>query len=139
MPGCLLRTNHQSPDSVNDGEDVGFTGDEQLLTIDGDLGAAVFSVQHLVADLDVHGDALVLLEAPGTNGDDLALLRLLFRGIRDVEPAAHLLRFLQRLDDDAISQRCDLHTRGALRGHTVLPSVVRGCDVIVWEREPSTT
>src|SRR5437762_2952193 len=74
-----------SPRSVDYGEHVGLAEDEQLLTIDGDFGAAVFSVQHLVPDFDLHGNALVFLEAARSNGDDLALLRLLFRGIRYVK------------------------------------------------------
>src|SRR5436309_11969377 len=90
------------PGSVDYGEHVGFAEDEQLLTIDGDFGAAVLSVEDLVSGFDLHRNALVLLEAPRPNGDDLALLRLFFRGIRDIQPAAHLLPLFRGPDDDAI-------------------------------------
>src|SRR5689334_711326 len=113
------KSTHQSPSptSVEYAEYIGFAKNEQLLTIDGDLGAAVLSVEHLVADLDVHRDALVLLEAARADGDDLALLRLFFRGIGDIEPAAHLLRVVECPDDDAIGEGSHFHGRRLLGRH----------------------
>src|SRR5574341_100799 len=81
--------------SADHGQDVGFLDDEVLFVVEPDFRAAVFSVQHLLADLQLHWDALTLLVTPRADGHDLALLRLLFRGVRDVEPAPHLLGFLQ--------------------------------------------
>src|SRR4029078_7330589 len=86
---------------------------------------AVLPVQHLVADLHIHRDALVLLEPARAHGNDLALLRLLLRGIGDIQTAAHLLRLLERTDNDAVRQRVDLHT--GLGGHTV-------CSSLLWLR-----
>src|SRR5688500_5741163 len=100
-------------------EHVGLAEDQVLLVVDGHLGAAVLPVEHLVTDLDVHRDALpaALVELARTDGDDLALLGLLLRRVRDVQAAAHLLVLLERLHDDAIGQRLDLHTRFTLGGH----------------------
>src|SRR5262249_22175816 len=85
-------------------EHIRLAEDEHLRAVQGDLGAAVLSVEHLVPDLHLHGHALVFLIAPGSYGDDLALLRLLFGGIWDVQPATHLLGLLERLHYDAISE-----------------------------------
>src|SRR5687768_13559928 len=112
------------PASADDGEDVALAENQELLAVDRDFGAAVLPVKDLVADLEVHRDSLALLEAAGADGDDLALLRLLLRGVRDIETTAHLLGLFQCLDDDAISQRADLRRSGALCGHRVHPSCV---------------
>src|SRR6266567_2149987 len=106
-------------------ENVAFPKNQERLAVDRDFGAAVLSVQDLVANLDVHRDALVLLEAPRPDGEDLALLRLFFRGIRDIQPAAHLLALFKRADDDSVGQRVDLHC--GLGGHTVCSSPVYAC------------
>src|SRR5665647_2265189 len=81
-------------DSVHNREDVRLAQNEVLLGVDGDFGAAVLPVQHLVADLHAHRDELAVLVAARTNGDDLTLHRLLLRRVRDVQAAAHLLGFL---------------------------------------------
>src|SRR5205814_8643421 len=79
---------------------------EILLAVDLDLGAAVLGVDDLVADCDVHGDALALFEPPGAHGNDLTLLRLLLGGVRDDDPARCLLLcFFERPDDDPVLER----------------------------------
>src|SRR5260221_261697 len=80
-----------------------------VFVVDLDLSAAVFPVQHAVAHLDLERHALALLEAPRSHGDDLALLRLLLRRIRDVQPAPHRLRVLEWTNRDAIGERVHLH------------------------------
>src|SRR3954466_4833516 len=103
-----------------DREDIGLTEDEQLLAVDRDFRAAVLPVQHLVADLDVHRNALVLLEAARSHGNDLALLRLLLRRVGDVQASAHLFGLLEGPNDDAVGQWVDLDS--GLGGHTVSSS-----------------
>src|SRR5699024_9017347 len=93
---------------VDDGEDVAGAEDEELLVAVLQLGAAVLGEDDLVADLDVHGDALALVvEAAGADGDDLALLGLLLRGVRDDQAGGRGLLGLERLDDDTILEGLD--------------------------------
>ena len=90
--------------------------DQVLLVLQRHLGPAVLPVEHLVAHLQLHRDRFPSSTRPGAHGDDFPLLRLLLRGIRDVQPAAHLLLLLQRLDDDAVRERLDLEIgRGSHR------------------------
>src|SRR4051812_31509550 len=103
--------------SADDREDVALAEDQELLALDRDFGSAVLPVQHLVADFDVHRNTLVLLESARSDGNDLTLLGLLFRRVRDIQPTAHLLALLERTNDDAVGQRADLRT--GLGGHTV--------------------
>src|SRR5262245_65941957 len=71
--------------------DVALLHDEQLLTVDLDLGARPLAKQHLVASLDVEGDDLAGLVARARAGsDDLALLGLLASGVGE-DVAARLL------------------------------------------------
>src|SRR5205809_1112759 len=93
---------------VNNREHIGLAKDQVLFGVDCDFGAAVLPVENLVSDLELHRDSDILLKASGTNRDDLALLRLLLGGVGDEESTAHLLRILERLDDDAIGKGCDL-------------------------------
>ena len=59
------------------GEDVGLAQDQQVLAVDGDLGAAVLGVEDLVALGDVEGDALLAILVPlaFADGEDLLVLR----------------------------------------------------------------
>src|SRR6266581_4526956 len=93
---------------VHNREHIGLAKDQILFGVDGDFGAAVLSVENLVADLELHRDADILLIPAGAHGDDLALLGLFFGGVGNEEPAAHLLGVLERLDDDAICEGSDL-------------------------------
>src|SRR5947209_104252 len=71
----------------NGGEHVAARQDEEVLTIDGDLGAPVLAVDDGVADADPERDHLagLLAAAAGADGQDLALLGLLLGGVRDHE------------------------------------------------------
>src|SRR5882672_10299297 len=63
--------------------------DHKILAFDFHFCAGPFSEQDTVARLYVERDQLPLLVARArASGDDLALLRLLFRGIRNDEPPA---------------------------------------------------
>src|SRR4029453_19369460 len=69
------------------------------------LGAAVLGVDDLVTDLDVEGHAVAVLEAAGTDGQDLALLGLLLGGFGDDQAGRRHLLALARLHDDAGLER----------------------------------
>src|ERR1700733_3856861 len=84
-----------------------------LLTRVLDLRAAVLAVQHHVADLNVDGYAgALVVETTRANRDDLALLGLLLRGVRDHEPGRGNLLGLERLDDNAVLERLENNLGG---------------------------
>src|SRR5690349_21886892 len=85
--------------------DVGLLHDQELLAVELDLGAGPLAEQHAVADLDVERDQLAVLVAPArADADDLALLRLLLRGVRDDDAAGGLLLGLDAAHDHAVVQ-----------------------------------
>jgi hypothetical protein len=83
-----------------------------------DFGAAVLPVENLVADLELHRNAHVLLVAAGADGDDLALLRLFLGGVGNEETAAHLLSVLERPHNYAIGEGSDLGAGLCFCGHS---------------------
>src|SRR4051812_47716793 len=95
---------------VEHAHDVGLLHDQELVTVELDLGAGPFAEQHAVADLDAQRDQVALLVAgTRTNGQDLALHRLFLGGVGDDDPALGLLLLVDALDDDSIVQRPELH------------------------------
>src|SRR6478672_7124594 len=101
--------------SADDGEDVAGGEDEVLLAAVLDLGAAVLAVDDTVADVDVERHAVALVvDATGTDREDLALLGLLLRGVRNDEPGRGGLLGLEALDDDAVLERLDGNRHGVL-------------------------
>src|SRR5262245_9282916 len=95
---------------LQDAQDVVLVHDEVLFAVELDLAAGVLPVQDLVADLHVHGEHLAVLGGLAlAGGHHEALLRLLLRAVRDDDPAALRLLRLDRLDQDAVAQRLDLH------------------------------
>src|SRR3954463_10020449 len=93
------------------GEDVTAREDEQVLTVDGDLGAAVLRVEDHVADGHVDGDQLtgVLRATARARGDDLTLLGLLLGGVGDDEAAHGRLLGVAGADDDPVFERLQTH------------------------------
>src|ERR687885_1502827 len=93
------------------GEHVGLAQDQQVLAVHLDLRAAVLGVEDLVALRDVEGDALLAVLVPLAVADreDLALLRLLLRGVGEDDPGRGRLLLLDRLDDQPIAQGLELH------------------------------
>src|SRR5260370_40306808 len=90
--------------------DVALLHDQELDAVDLDLGAGPFAEQHAVAGVNVDRDELaVLVTAAGTHRDDLALRRLLLRGIRDDDAAGAAFLGIDALDDDTIVKRTKLH------------------------------
>src|SRR6478672_11582924 len=84
---------------------------EILDAIDLDLGARPFAEQDAVADLNVDRDELAaLVAAAGSNGDDLALLRLLLSGVGNDYTASGLCLGIDTLDDNAVVKRAKFHS-----------------------------
>src|SRR6188508_2051143 len=97
----------------DDREDVARGEDEVLLAGVLDLGAAVLAVDDLVTDSDVERNAVaVVVDATGTDRQDLALLGLLLGGVRDDETGGRGLLGLHGLDDDAVFERLDGNRHG---------------------------
>src|SRR5216683_2772372 len=88
---------------LDDREHVLFLHDQVLLLVDLHLGARVLAEEDLVAGLHVQGDLLaVLVHLPVAHRDDLALLGLLLRGIRNDNAALLDFLLLLALDEDAV-------------------------------------
>src|SRR5674476_1231783 len=111
-PGRVIQRLKSADD---DREDVTSGQDEVLIAVVLDLGAAVLAVDDLVADGNVERNAVaVVVDAAGTDRQDLALLGLLLGGVRDHEARGSGLLGLAGLDDDAVfeglmeTDTCDL-------------------------------
>src|SRR6478672_5462034 len=95
--------------SGDDGEDVAGGEDQVLLAGVLDLGAAVLAVDDLVTHRDVDRDAVaVVVDAAGADREDLALLGLLLRGVRDDQAGGGGLLGVERADDDAVLEGLDV-------------------------------
>ena len=78
--------------------------------VDGDLAAGVLAEQDPVTCLHVEGDSLALVaHLAVADGDDLALLGLFLRGVRDDDASAADVLGLDTCDENAIVERADLH------------------------------
>src|SRR3989440_10507675 len=97
--GRLTRADHLR-------EHVGLAQDQNVVGAELDLGAAVLRKDDFVALGNVHGDDVPLVVAAArADREDVAALRLLFRGVGQDDPARRRFLFLEDLDDEAISQR----------------------------------
>src|SRR6185312_6462136 len=89
---------------------VRLTQDEQVVPLDGYLGASVFGVEDLVALRDVErAAAAVLVDGAIADGDDLPLLRLLLGGVGENDAASGRRLLLDRLDDQPVPEGLQLH------------------------------
>src|SRR5438132_7962273 len=91
---CLAIFPSSSCLRLDEREDVLFAEDQELLVIELELGPRVLLEQDPVAFLELDLDPLagVGVAVAGTDGEDLALLGLLLRGVRQDDPALrHLL------------------------------------------------
>src|SRR5215475_3385282 len=116
MVGGVTRTSVlRSLSSVGSGEhahDVGFLHDQKILAVELHLGAGPFSEQHFIANLEIDGGQLTgLVATAGAGRNDLALLRLLTRGIRNDDAAGGLLLGFDALHDHSVVQRTELGFR----------------------------
>src|SRR5262245_24065518 len=109
-PGCGgVSGNRSRRRSADDREDVLLADDEELVVLELELGPGVLAVEDLLPDLDVHRLALAVVEDPARpDGEDLALLRLLLRGVRQDDAALRHLLAWRRLDDDSVAERRQL-------------------------------
>src|SRR5918996_2176996 len=110
---CVLASCFESDSwrSLDLGEDVRLPQDEEVLPVNGDLGAAVLAVEDLVPLAYVERDALlaVLIPLALAYGDDLALLGLLLRGVREDDAAGRRLLLFRCLDDHSVAKGLQLH------------------------------
>src|SRR5262245_18072299 len=102
--------------SLHHREDVAAREDQQVLALDGDLGAAVLRVEDRLADADVERDQLagVLGALAGADSQDLALLRLLLGGVGDDQAGGGRLLGLVGLHDDAVIERLQGHGQASI-------------------------
>src|SRR5664280_2459905 len=97
-------------------EDVLGADDQEVLAVKLEFRAGVLRVEDRVAALEVHLFALAVVEDPArADRLDLALLGLLFRGIRDHQATLGRLFARTRLNDHLVTQRTEL-LRGWRRG-----------------------
>src|SRR6266851_7145827 len=80
-----------------------FFHDDEVFAINLDLGAGVFAEQDAITIFYCQGEDLAFIVASATaDGDDFALLRLIFSGIGDNDATAGGGSFLHATDQDAI-------------------------------------
>src|SRR3954452_17708981 len=95
---------------ADDPEDVGFLHDDQVFTVDLDLGARPFAEQDLVAGLDVERRNLAVVGAgAGADGDDFAFLRLFLGGVGNDDPASGLCLGLHAADENTVMKWPETH------------------------------
>src|SRR5215469_3221450 len=99
---------------LDNGEHVTGGEHEVLLACELHFGAAELAVQHHIANTDVHGNALgaSVVVSAWADGDDLALLRLLFGGVRDDKAGGHGLLCIERAHNDPVFERLDNNLGG---------------------------
>src|SRR5215217_4946991 len=105
-PCCSIR----SPRGLDHAQQVGFLHDQVFFIIDPDLGARPLAEQHPVTRPDIEPlDLATLVSGTRTDGDDLALLRLLLGGVRDDDASGGLAFLLDAADHDAVVEWTELH------------------------------
>src|SRR5438270_5948928 len=96
--------------SANNAQNVAFLHDDQVFTVDLDLGTRPFAEQDLVAGLDVERRQLALFAlGTGADGDDFTFLRLFLRCIGNDDPAGGLFLGLDSTDEYAVMKRSETH------------------------------
>src|SRR3984885_10073275 len=105
--GSLLLGGRHALDNTHDG---GLLHDQQLFAIELDLGARPLAEQNAVTSLDIECHELALFIA-GTrsDGDDLALHRLLFRRVGGDEAPRGLFFGVEPTDHDPVVERTEIH------------------------------
>src|SRR3954468_9091425 len=105
-PCCSIR----SPRGLDHAQQVGFLHDQIVFIIDPDLGARPLAEQHPVTRPDIEPlEFAALVPGTRTDGDDLALLRLLLGGVRNDDATGGPGFLLNAADHDAIMEWTELH------------------------------
>src|SRR3954463_12281480 len=95
---------------VEHAHDVALLHDQEIFTVDLDLGAGPLAEQDAVADLEVDRDQLAgFVAAARTNGGDFALRGLFLGAVRNDDAASSLLFGVDTLDHDAVVKRTEFH------------------------------
>src|SRR5438874_3455833 len=90
------------------GQDFVLAQDEDVLAVEGDVGARVLSEEDLVSHLHVEGDlGAVVEDLAVAGGEHFALLRLLLGRVGDDDPSARGLLLLDAADDQAVMEWTD--------------------------------
>src|SRR2546421_6000878 len=95
---------------IEHAHDVALLHDDVIDAVELDLGPRPFSKQHELASLDIDGNQFaVLVAAPRTHRNDLALGGLLLRRVWNDDPAGALFFGVDALDYNPIVKRTKLH------------------------------
>src|SRR4051812_1823063 len=95
---------------VEHAHDVALLHDQEVFTVDLDLGARPLAEQDAVADLEVDRDQLAgFVAATWTDGGDFALRGLFLGAVRNDDAASSLLFGVDALDHDAVVKRTEFH------------------------------
>src|SRR6202521_6244079 len=80
--------------------------DDEVLTIDFDLGSGILAEQNAVAFFYIERANLAFFaDLAFAGGDDFSLLRFVFRGVGDNDPAPGGVGFFDPTDQDAVIPR----------------------------------
>src|SRR6266850_2203549 len=95
---------------VEHAHDVALLHDQEIFTIDLELGARPRAEQDAVADLEVDRDQLAgFVAAARADGGDFALRGLFLGTVRNDDAASGLLFGVDTLDHDAVVERTEFH------------------------------
>src|SRR5262245_9375793 len=95
---------------LENGEDVLFTQDEVVVSVDLHFVAGILPEQDAIARLHVQGDALAVVgDLAVASGDDLSALRLFLRRVGNDDAADLLLALFLVLDMDSVMQWSHFH------------------------------
>src|ERR1700759_2616245 len=95
---------------LDDAEKVALLHDEEVLAVDLHFGPRPFAEQDTVTGLHIERDQLALLiPRSGTRGDNLALLRLLLRGVGNNDAAGGLFLGINAAHEHTVVQWAEMH------------------------------
>src|SRR4029078_3730330 len=117
---------------VEHAHDVALLHDQEIFTVDLDLGARPLAEQHAVANREIHRDHVAsFVAAARANGGDFALRGLFLGTVRNDDAASGLLFGVAALDHDAVVKRTEFHA--------VLLSFCRCCRILeFWQSVPAS-
>lgn len=88
---------------TDDSENVILTHDEIILTVQLNIGTAIFGKENTITLFDLHGDTITLvIGLARTNSHYLALCRFLLCTVRNNDPTCSFFLFLQSFDKKTI-------------------------------------